>query len=183
MKVLEALGYFYFQEDFEKISAVNLDLKKVKLLESLKILENGGAASDSDKEKQLIFTEKQIELLSKFLVKGLIQAKANQDIIFALEKTYSRLLGLKTDRLFVAGRVFYKDDKLNIIIGDYDRARDEGVILDEDDERPHAVVAGREDRPVAGRRVLLQRERVVVIDDRTGRHVAREEDGGPGTDQ
>jgi hypothetical protein len=95
-----------------------------KALDSLKILEDD--ASDSDQEQQSVFTADQVDVLSQNLVKGLAKAEPNQDINFALEKSFSRSFGLKAKRLFVAGRAFYKDERLNIIIGDYDRAADEG---------------------------------------------------------
>jgi hypothetical protein len=95
-----------------------------KALGALKILENN--SSDSDQEQQSVFTIDQIDMLSQNLAKGLAKANPNQDISFALEKSSRKIFGLKPNRLFVAGRAFYKDEKLNIIIGDYDRAADQG---------------------------------------------------------
>jgi hypothetical protein len=95
-----------------------------KALESLKILVKDD--TEADKAQNSVFTDEQIELLSQNLAKGLSNAKPNQDIIFALEKSHKKALGLIKDRSFVAGRAFYKDEKLNIIIGDYDRPRDKG---------------------------------------------------------
>jgi len=104
---------------------VELKVEEIhKALGSLKILEND--RTDSDQEQQSVFTVDQIDMLSQYLAKGLTKAKPNQDINFALEKTFKKSFGLKSDRLFVAGRAFYKDQKLNIILGDYDRATDEG---------------------------------------------------------
>ena len=68
----------------------------------------------------------EIAELGQQLSKGLRNAKPNQDILFALEKRKDRLFGLKTNILYVAGRAFYKEGRLNIIIGDYDRPRLEG---------------------------------------------------------
>ena len=104
---------------------VELDEEQIRTaLESLRIPEKQKAASE---EGQIsVFTDIQIELLSQNLAKGLTQAKPNQDIIFALEKKNDKLFGVIKNRLFVAGRAFYKDKKLNIIIGDYDRPRDKG---------------------------------------------------------
>lgn len=93
-------------------------------LESLKTLDND--RSDSAQEQQSVFTVDQIDVLSQNLAKGLAKANPNQDISFALEKNARKIFGLKPNRLFVAGRAFYKDEKLNIIIGDYDRAADQG---------------------------------------------------------
>jgi hypothetical protein len=95
-----------------------------KALESLKVLVKDD--TEADKAQNSVFTDEQIELLSQNLAKGLSKAKPNQDIIFALEKKHKKALGLIKDLTFVAGRAFYKDETLNIIIGDYDRPRDKG---------------------------------------------------------
>ena len=63
------------------------------------------------------------------IIKGLKKAKPRQDIIFAMERSVPRSPVLKPNRYFVAGRVFYKDNRLNIIIGDYDRPRLDGYEL------------------------------------------------------
>lgn len=103
---------------------VDLQMEEIsKALGSLRIRHKDN--DDSDQERTGIFTEQQIETLSRNLATGLANAKRNQDIIFSLERTVGRLLGTRGKRLYIAGRAFYKDDKLNIIIGDYDRAGDE----------------------------------------------------------
>ena len=71
-----------------------------------------------------VFPSQQIKLLGTNLSKGLKQAKPDQDIIFVMEKSY-RKLAILTERALVAGRAFYKDGKLNLIIGDYNLARNE----------------------------------------------------------
>ena len=81
---------------------------------------------DSDKGSVSVFTATEMSLLSKNIARGLIKARPDQDIIFALKKSRDRFLSLKKAQFFDAGRVFFKDGKLNIIIGDYDRAREEG---------------------------------------------------------
>lgn len=83
-------------------------------------------AQDNHKEKkelEPLFSAEQVTLLGQYLAKGLNNAQADQDIIFALEKSVDSFIGLKPDRFFVAGRAFYKNNKLNIIIGDYDLPR------------------------------------------------------------
>ncbi len=82
--------------------------------------------SDENEEPASVFTQQQIIMLSKHLARGLVKASPDQDIIFAMKKNTDRFLGLKTAQFFVAGRVFYQDEKLNIILGDFDRAREEG---------------------------------------------------------
>ncbi len=103
-----------------KLTAAELNA----VLGSLNIRDNDQRVAE---EKLLpVFSAKQAKLLGQYLAIGLENAKPDQDIVFALEKSNGRLLGLKSDQLFVAGRVFYKEDKLNVIVGDYDRPRDQG---------------------------------------------------------
>lgn len=75
-------------------------------------------------ESKTVFTTLQLKVLSQSLSKGLKNAKPEQDIIFVLEKAEKKVLGLK-DNTFLAGRAFYKDKKLNIIMGEYDYFRSE----------------------------------------------------------
>ena len=64
--------------------------------------------------------------MSEILVAGLRKASPKQDVIFVLEKTEPTLIGLTKDSSFAAGRIFYKDKKLNLILGDYNKARNRG---------------------------------------------------------
>ena len=74
-----------------------------------------------------VFSPGQARLLGEYLAAGLRRASPRQDIIFVLEKSEKKLLGLSTDYFFVAGRAFYRDGKLNLIIGDYNKPRVKGV--------------------------------------------------------
>ncbi|NIW49991.1 MAG: hypothetical protein GWN30_36045, partial [Gammaproteobacteria bacterium] len=71
-----------------------------------------------------VFTANQVDILSKQLAKGLKEASPEQDIIFVLGNSGRKLLILE-DNTFIAGRAFYKDERLNIILGDFDRGRNE----------------------------------------------------------
>ncbi len=71
-----------------------------------------------------VFTANQVDILSKQLAKGLSEASPEQDIIFVLGNSGRKLLILE-DNTFIAGRAFYKDERLNIILGDFDRGRNE----------------------------------------------------------
>ena len=73
-----------------------------------------------------VFSNDHVNLLSRIVVKGLNNAKPNKDIVFVFEKVEQKLLGLKKNSSFIAGRVFYKDKKLNLILGDYERVRNRG---------------------------------------------------------
>ena len=103
---------------------VDLQIGEIKnALGSLRFPHKG--SDDSDQEQTGIFTAQQIDTLSQNLATGLANAQQNQDIIFSLEKSVKRFLGTRGKRLYVAGRAFFKDGRLNIIIGDHDRAGDE----------------------------------------------------------
>lgn len=71
-----------------------------------------------------VFSFRQAGLLGEYLSKGLENARPDQDIVFVIQSSSRKLLIL-TERAFVAGRAFYKNGKLNLILGDYDRARNE----------------------------------------------------------
>lgn len=73
-----------------------------------------------------VFTIQQARLLGNYLALGLAKAKSDQDIVFALSALKKGFLGI-SDRAYMAGRAFYKDDRLHIIIGDYDRPPDKGM--------------------------------------------------------
>jgi len=75
-------------------------------------------------QTRTVFTPLQLKVLSQSLSQGLKKAKPDQDIIFVLERSESKLLGMK-EKSFHSGRIFYKDGKLNIIMGDYDFFRSE----------------------------------------------------------
>lgn len=104
---------------------VDLQVEELrKALGSMRISQKGNA--DPEQEQKAVFTREQIETLSENLAKGLANARPDQDVIFSLVKTVGRLLGTRPKNLYVAGRAFYSDGKLNFIIGDYDRPGDEG---------------------------------------------------------
>lgn len=73
-----------------------------------------------------VFSYSQIKLLAEYLSEGLSKAKPNQDITYAIGGTSRKLLVL-TKKSYTTGRVFYKDGKLNIIIGEYDLVRSEAM--------------------------------------------------------
>ena len=99
---------------------VTLDAKKlVNALNALRIRGNYAKAE----EMKTLFSIQQVQILGQYLAKGLQQARPDQDIVFALIKRHRGLLSIETVD-YVAGRAFYVDGKLNIIIGDYNRPAD-----------------------------------------------------------
>lgn len=105
---------------------VVLQAKEINsILQSINYHKKSKDNVDTDKDLKAVFTDQQANLLGQYLEQGLKDAKPYQDIIFVMEKSVKRFTLLKPARYFVAGRVFYKDNKLNIIIGDYDLLRNE----------------------------------------------------------
>jgi len=102
---------------------VQLEAKQITdALNMLRLWQNPGDEKD---EEARVFSLSQARLLGTYLSTGLARAKPNQDITFALSKLKSVLLGVK-EPMYMAGRAFYLDDRLHIIIGDYDKPRDKG---------------------------------------------------------
>ena len=97
-------------------------LDAIDIRTALKALQFGEKSFLRGEEIKLVFSIPQMLLLGKQLAKGLKNAKPGQDIIFVMEEGQRKLI-LLNEKTFVAGRVFYKDGKLNIILGEYDRAR------------------------------------------------------------
>jgi len=103
---------------------VELDAKTIT--NALKSLEFTEKSFLSRETIRTVFSVSQTNLLSKQVAKGLKNAKPGQDIIFVMEGG-SRKLIILNEKNFVAGRVFYKEGKLNIILGEYDMARNDSL--------------------------------------------------------
>jgi hypothetical protein len=117
----------YAEQDTTKFGKNDhpVDLNENDIVYALKALDYQEQSLLSFSEQtRTVFTSLQLKVLSQSISKGLKNAKPNQDIIFVLEKSENKLLGLK-EKSFSAGRVFYKDGKLNLIMGDYEYFRSE----------------------------------------------------------
>jgi len=74
-------------------------------------------------EVNRLFSVGQAQTLGQYLAQGLRKARPDQDITFVLAKQHVGFLN-ETTTQYMAGRVFYVDGKLNLIIGDYNRPAD-----------------------------------------------------------
>ena len=70
-----------------------------------------------------VFSPAQAALLGSNIAAGLKQAASNQDVVFALARNEKGFLHIR-DTTYTAGRVFYANDRLNIIIGDFAKSPD-----------------------------------------------------------
>jgi hypothetical protein len=70
-----------------------------------------------DETPSPMFTEKELDILADAISNGLAVAQPRQDVTFAIVGIHRGFYSFTSDRQYVSGRVFYKDGKLNLIIG------------------------------------------------------------------
>ncbi len=70
-----------------------------------------------EKKPKPLFTEAELKDISGPIAEGLARAEPDQDITFAATGRPGGVLNLLTERSVTTGRVFYKDDQLNIVFG------------------------------------------------------------------
>src|SRR6185369_1394666 len=73
-------------------------------------------ATDNGKPEPL-FTRSGVEVLAPHLQQGLRQVSSNEDVTFAVIGLHDSLYGLGKSPKVTTGRVFYKEGRLNIIVG------------------------------------------------------------------
>jgi hypothetical protein len=64
-----------------------------------------------------IFKENQLQILGEQIPAGLQQAGADQDLIFAVIDEVPLLMGFAHNDFVTTGRIFYRDNRLNLILG------------------------------------------------------------------
>ena len=74
-------------------------------------------------EIEEVFAPEQARLLGQQLSIALRKAAPGQDVVFAVSRSETKMFAIK-DISYTAGRAFYVNDRLNIIIGDFMRAPD-----------------------------------------------------------
>lgn len=126
----------YVKQDTSKFGKNNhpIKIEEKELINALRVLEYTDESFFQGEKRYSIFSYSQVKLLAEYLSVGLSKAEPEQDIIFVIGGKNSKLLIL-TGRNFVAGRVFYKEGKLNIILGEFDLQRNEAFekVLDPGD--------------------------------------------------
>lgn len=122
-------NYFkYVEQDDSKFGKndhpVNLDEEDI--IDALTALEFTDTSILGSETITPVFSYSQIRLLAEYLSTGLSKAKPDQDIIYAIGGSSKKLL-LLTRKSYTTGRVFYKEGKLNIIIGEYNFMRSDAM--------------------------------------------------------
>jgi hypothetical protein len=81
------------------------------------------AGALKENEAETVFSQEQARLLGNYLAVGLQKASPQEDFLFSLTRRKKGFLFTK-DTTYTTGRAFYANDKLNIIIGEFDRLGD-----------------------------------------------------------
>ena len=115
------------------------------------------------KELLKLFSVSQARLLGEYVAAGLAKASPNQDITFTLanaEKKY-RIL---QETYFTAGRVFYLNNRLHLIIGDYralpDKFKERAYSSSGITDVSHYFAVGRRSKPSKFKQTIVSRSGV-----------------------
>ncbi len=119
-----------------------------------------------DEQKIPLLARSELKILGDAVQRGLSKATPNQDVTFALVGTH---LGMITNENRVTtGRIFFQQDRLNVIVGDVHNEIDY-----KEDRRLYPFLAGRRDqaktpaRPLTaqtGQQLQMNRQDWVVLD-------------------
>ena len=107
-----------------------IELKKEDVGDALLLLELWDKDYYDEGVAERVFTVQQARLLAEHISGGLRIADVNQDIVFAIVGRKKGSLGT-SETVYTAGRAFYLDGMLNIILGLLDQNRGEILVNDE----------------------------------------------------
>ena len=93
-------------------------------LASLQLWTKGGVFRDE--QTTVVYSKSQAGSIARYLADALAKAGAKEDVIFNVRGYAEVLLSVGREREWTTGRVFYKDGKLNLIIGEYQKRLDKG---------------------------------------------------------
>jgi hypothetical protein len=112
-----------FPPNAQPVSLESTDIRDA--LKSLQMWAEGGFFRED--ESHPVFTEGQAALLGQYIAQALAKAKPNEDVIFNVRGYGSVVLDKLKEREWTAGRVFYVNGRLNLIIGTYRLKKDRGM--------------------------------------------------------
>ena len=94
-------------------------------LRSLELWDKGGFFRNEESDP--VFTPGQANMLGKMVSEALLKAKPDEDVVFNVRGYGGVLLDTAKEREWTAGRIFFADGKLNLIIGTFRLKKDKGV--------------------------------------------------------
>ena len=98
---------------------VTLNVNNIDAALKSMTLQQEGFTGNEDEPPELLFSTATTRRLAENIAKGLKDARGDQDIYFIVQSSKRKLLVLQK-KFVTSGRAFYRDGKLNIIIGDYE---------------------------------------------------------------
>jgi len=102
-----------------------LDVGEVRdALRSLELWEKGGLLREE--QSTPLFTQGQAETLGRYIPEALARAQPNQDALFVVRGYGSVAFDTLKEREWTAGRAFFVDGRLNLIIGSFKIKKDRG---------------------------------------------------------
>ena len=114
------------------------------ILSSIKV-----STAESQKPGSL-FTTAAVQVLAPHLQNGLRQASSGEDVVFAVIGLHDALYGLARSPRVTTGRIFFKDGKLNLIVGLVQQE-----VNDRDDRRLSPFTPGSRQKASPGEWTLL----------------------------
>lgn len=102
-----------------------LDVTEVRdALNSLELWVDGGFFRNE--EAVPVFSSDQVSSIYRYIVEALAEAKPDEDVIFNVKGYGAVAFDIVREKFWTSGRVFYANDKLNVIIGSYQVRKDRG---------------------------------------------------------
>ncbi len=93
-------------------------------LSSLRLWVAGGILRDE--EAVAVYPRKQAAQIARYVTEALVKAAPDEDVTFNLRGYADVMLSLAKGREWTTGRMFYREGKLNLIIGEYRKRLDKG---------------------------------------------------------
>ncbi|MCZ6894545.1 MAG: SHOCT domain-containing protein [Gammaproteobacteria bacterium] len=93
-------------------------------LSSLRLWVAGGILRDE--EAVAVYPRKQAAQIARYVSEALVKAAPDEDVTFNLRSYADVMLSLAKGREWTTGRMFYREGKLNLIIGEYRKRLDKG---------------------------------------------------------
>ncbi len=105
---------------------VVLDVGEVRdALSALELWVEGGFFRNE--EAVPVLSTGQVSTMVRYVVEALAQAEPDEDAVFNIRGYGNVALDIVKERYWTAGRIFYAEDKLNVIIGSYQVKKDRGI--------------------------------------------------------
>ena len=93
-------------------------------LKSLELWVDGGFFREEEAVR--VLSDGQVTTISRYVVEALAQAKPEEDAVFVVRGYGNVAFDVVREKYWTGGRIFFAEDKLNVIIGTYQERKDRG---------------------------------------------------------